>query len=130
MLVHLRVESAEVVHTEVAECRPFIVNKEASVFDGRLFGYHAVVRGNLEGRHFRRLNIKPVDERGDTEHLRKLEETIYRASLVAAGNYKGRTNNFDLVYFALAVDITCVNAGFLNEFIACKTDDNGVFAPG
>ena len=69
MLVHLCVESAEVMHAEVTECRPLVVYKETSVFYGWLFGYHAVIGGDLEGRHFRRLDIEPVDKRGDAEHL-------------------------------------------------------------
>ena len=88
MLIHLCVEPAEIVHAEVAECGPFVINEEASVFYGWLFRYHTVIGRNLKCRHLRRLYIKPVDKRGDAEHLGELEETIDGAALVASGYYK------------------------------------------
>ena len=129
MLIHFRVKSAEVVHAEVAECRPLVVDKETSVFYGRFFGYHAVAGGDPEGCHSRRFDIEPVDKRGDPEHLRKLEKTVDRAALVAARYYKRAAYDFQLIYFALSVYITCINADIPDQLIARNTDADGRLEP-
>ena len=63
MFIHLRIKSAVIMHAEVAECRPLIVDEKTSVLNGRLFGDHAVISRYHELFQLRRLNVEPVDKR-------------------------------------------------------------------
>ena len=95
----------------VAKGGPFIVDKKAAVLDGRHPGYHVHPIIQYHSVLVPRQNMVPVDQRGNADQLRKMEQPVNGAALVVPRNHQrganarqGGLNDLEAVAFPFAPD--------------------------
>ena len=88
MRVHLCVEAAVILRAEIAEGRPFVVDKETAETDRRLLRNKTKTFFQCKAVKLCGLHIKPVDKGRYAEHLGQMEQPVDGSALLASRDHQ------------------------------------------
>ena len=90
VLIHLRIDAAEMLHRPVAEAGPFIIDKEASKPHARFLGNRLDIPADHRIRTLCGCAVSQIHQGGHTQIFGQGEHTIDGASLVASADDQSR----------------------------------------
>ena len=114
MLIHIRIDTAEVRACPVAEAGPLVIDEKSTISHTGFLGYRLNLLIDYGGSAFRRRCIAQVYQRGHTQILGQGKHTVDGTSLVTSADHNSTVNTLpgllhqrNLIYFSLATKLFC-----------------------